>query len=265
MRVKLLGMEVSFEIIEHEEEVDGETKLVSFLRHERFIDWFPLLADLGIKILLWDQTWRYGFDRLPDGTIEVYHRCEHFTGPWPIRLIVAIHQRYVQWGCEKFINGDSFGTEDLDRQQEELACIPLHVVKTFVGKLRAEKAKALEAQRKEVGRDPASIEKAEAELQQLDKLSEQAASSISVAKRPLERTSSSSRRRAAAKKLVVGDAATQEVLSMAMQEAKGNLAVKAAVNELVNTPELQWSGRSTTKIRKKEGPSVSQERQAATS
>merc|ERR1719478_503309 len=55
--VRGLGMEVSFEIIQQEAEVDGESKPVSFQRHERFVDWFPLLNELGIKVMLWDQTW----------------------------------------------------------------------------------------------------------------------------------------------------------------------------------------------------------------
>ena len=132
-RVRLLGMDVSFEITQQEEEIDGETKPTSFMRHERFIDWVPLFADWGYKQLLWDQTWTYGFDRLEDGTIEVYHRGENFKGPWPIRMVVFLHQKYVIWACEKFINGDAFGSEDLDRQQEQLACMPLHIFRNFVG------------------------------------------------------------------------------------------------------------------------------------
>ena len=52
-RVKSLGMDVSFEIIQQEEEIDGETKPTSFMRHERFIDWVPLINDwFNIKIML---------------------------------------------------------------------------------------------------------------------------------------------------------------------------------------------------------------------
>lgn len=246
-RVKLLGMEVSFEIIEQEEEVDGESRIVSFIRHERFIDWFPLLADLGVKVLLWDQTWKYGFETLPDGSIEVYHRCESFTGPWPIRLIVLIHQLYVKWACEKYINGESFGTEDLDRQQEELACIPLHAVRTFIGKLRAEKEKSLEAKRKDVSQDASRIQEEEVELQRLQSLSERA-HTITVARRPLSR-SMSSKSGVKSTKLVVSDAATQEVLASAMKEAKGNLAIKAAVDELIQNRSESKETRTRTHTR----------------
>jgi len=89
--------------------------------------------------MLWDQTWTYGFNRHEDGTVEVYHHGEKFVGPWPIRLIVFFHQHYVLWACEKYINGDAFGTDDIDLQQEELACLPLHVFKEFIAKLRAGK------------------------------------------------------------------------------------------------------------------------------
>jgi hypothetical protein len=86
MLVQLVGMEVSFEIIETEiETADGETVVASFSRHERFINYVPLLPDLfGIKILLWDQTWDFGYNRLADGRLEVHHKGEKFHGPWPV-------------------------------------------------------------------------------------------------------------------------------------------------------------------------------------
>merc|ERR1712151_705045 len=101
-------MDVSFEILEQEgEDANGNTVLTAFTRHERFIDWFPLLADMGLKILLWDQTWNYGFTKNEDGTYEVFHHGENFYGPWPVRLIVFLHQRYVLWACERYINGEA--------------------------------------------------------------------------------------------------------------------------------------------------------------
>jgi len=130
-RVKNLGMEVSFEIKQEESEIDGETKTTTFMRHERFIDWVPGLSDYGVKVLLWDQTWTYGFRRLPSGTVEVFHRGEKFHGPWPIRLIVFFHQFYVIWACEKWINSDLFGSEveDIDKQQDAVRCIIFHAAK----------------------------------------------------------------------------------------------------------------------------------------
>merc|ERR1711907_350281 len=181
--MKYLGMEVSFEIIEHEEEIDGEDKVTSFLRHERFIDWMPLLNDLGVKLLLWDQTWSFGFDRREDGKFEVYHHGDRFHGPWPIRLAIALHHRYVLWACEKFINGASFGTDDIDKQQEELACVPLAVYKQFFAKLQKEKERAIEVQSNDPSCTPADVAKAKEGLEKLKMLSEAQSSTISIAKR----------------------------------------------------------------------------------
>ena len=58
---------------------------------------------------------------------QVHHRGEKFYGPWPVRLAISLHQRYVLWACDKFINSPAFGTGDIDRQEEELATIPLAV------------------------------------------------------------------------------------------------------------------------------------------
>ena len=77
MNVKYVGMEVSFEIIEEEDEDDD--MIVSFSRHERFKNYVPLLADMGIKIRLWDQTWNYGYK--VRGVPERYRRCEHAPRP----------------------------------------------------------------------------------------------------------------------------------------------------------------------------------------
>jgi hypothetical protein len=135
LNVKGLGMEVSFEIIKQEEEIDGEEVMTHFCRHERFIDWVPLLNELGTKILLWDQTWKFEFDRLENGDYEVTHKCTKFTGPFPVRAVVWLHQKYVIWACEKYINKTDFGVEDadIDQQQEIIANIPKHLVKEYSG------------------------------------------------------------------------------------------------------------------------------------
>lgn len=257
MRVKLLGMEVSFEIIETEEEQeDGEMMVTKFLRHERFIDWVPLLADLGVKIPLWDQTWKYGFDRRPDGSVEVYHHGVKFNGPWFIRIIVFFHQRYVLWACERFINGDSFGTDDLDKQQEQLACIPLSVFHDFVGKLKREQQKDLEAERKSAVRDEKAIAQRESAIKKLETLEQSKESTISVAKRDV--LSSFGGGGAESVKLVVGNTSTQDALADAMKDAKGNRNVNAAMQELMGTPGLKWEGRATqSRIAKRQSMRVS--------
>lgn len=241
-RVKLLGMEVSFEIMEKEETVNGETKLTSFMRHERFIDWVPVLADFGYKILLWDQTWTYGFNRLDDGSIEVYHHGEKFRGPWPIRLIVFVHQYYVCWACEKYINGDAFGTEDIDKQQEELACMPLHVFHEFIAKLQAEKARSLQELQNEAVLDTKAISETSEALQKLSDLSRRDKSSISVVKR---QAASGSVAGQVALKIVTEDAATQDALASAMKDSKGSTdsAVKGAMKEALRNPDLEFKER----------------------
>jgi hypothetical protein len=256
-RVKLLGMEVSFEIIEQEEETeDGDARIASFNRHERFVDWVPILADWGIKILLWDQTWNYGFNRLEDGSIEVYHCGERFYGPWPVRMVVFLHQRYVLWACEKYINGESFGTEDIDAQLDEMACLPLHVFKSFLAKLRAEKERSLESANRQPIRDEEDIAKTTSVLEKLDRLEQQGESTIKVARRPM----SGSGADAVATKLVVADKVTQEALQAALKDAKGNREVNAAMQELCKHPELEWKGRPPSKVRSRKQDELGQRR-----
>lgn len=133
MIVKQLGMEAVFQIYEEDEEDDnGEAQRKSFKRYERFLDYVPILADYGIKWLLWDQTWTFGFKRIESGKhagkLEVYHRGEYFYGPWPVRLIVFVHQRYVIWACQKFVNNEAFASDEDgadDRREKRLECMLL--------------------------------------------------------------------------------------------------------------------------------------------
>merc|ERR1712166_25946 len=134
------GLEVSFVLTETEEDTTGDGELdtvAAFQRHERFINHVPLLPYIGIKILLWDQTWNYGYKRRSDGSSEVYHHGESFYGPFPVRLVVAIHQRYVLWACEKHVNSDVFGGDDIDYDalEEQIAFIPAYAFKKFIHKM----------------------------------------------------------------------------------------------------------------------------------
>jgi len=204
--------------------------------------------------LLWDQTWDFGFRTLDDGAIEVYHRGERFKGPWPVRLVVFLHQRYVLWGAEKYINGDSFGTEDIDAQLDEMACLPLHVFKRFLGRLKAEKARDLEAAENAAVKDEAAIAKARTALSTLDKLAERDKPTISVARRPVSMPGAPDRAqtREPAMKLVVADKETQEALSSAMHDARENRAVNMAMQELYKDPELEFKGRPSSKVRSRQ-------------
>jgi hypothetical protein len=139
MIVSKLGMEVAFQIFHEEEQVDGQDEpRKSFRRYERFIDYFPILNEWGHKILLWDQTWTYGFRQLEDGKVEVYHHGHEFTGPWPIRVIVWLHQRYVLWACERLVNSEAFcsATEIecvdeywAEKKEQMMDCMPLVALK----------------------------------------------------------------------------------------------------------------------------------------
>lgn len=217
------------------------------MRHERFIDWVPFLSQLELpwggyrnrknycKILLWDQTWTYGFKRLNDGTYEVYHHGEKFLGPWPVRLMVFFHQYYVLWACEKHINGEAFGDEDLmDRAQEELACIPIHAFKQFIGGLTEEKKKSLETLKKS-GASSEKIAKIEDTLKQLDELAQRNESSLSVAKVPIAKPGAL--QRTATVKMIPQDKATREVLEEAMKDDQNSLL------EVVN--DLEFKKRPT--------------------
>jgi hypothetical protein len=128
MIVKKLGMEAVFQIYEEEEEDEesGEQVRKSFKRYERFLDYVPFLADFEYKFLLWDQTWTFGFRRKENGKYEVYHKGEYFQGPWPIRVIVFFHQRYVLWACKKFICNEAFANEEDgadERREKRLECM----------------------------------------------------------------------------------------------------------------------------------------------
>jgi hypothetical protein len=132
MIVKSLGMTAAFEIMEEEEEIEGEARRTTFKRYERFVDYVPILSDFGYKILLWDQTWTFGFRRLEDGQYEVYHKGHKFVGPWPVRVIVWFHQRYVLRACERYVNSMSFASEEddaIDRREAMLECMPMALMK----------------------------------------------------------------------------------------------------------------------------------------
>lgn len=243
-KVKSLGMEVSFEIIQTEEEIDGETVPTTFQRHERFIDWVPLIDEwFNLKFMLWDQIWTYGFKRLDNGKYEVYHHGEKFVGPWPIRIIVFFHQYYVLWGCEKFINGQAFGTEDLDKIEEELAFIPLVAYKDLMRKLETETLQTLEGMKSERRPDRAAIQEELKKLEKIKELQDRDKSTITVAKRP---GGSGSMARSATVKVIAEDKQTAELINAAMQDRS------KAVGEMLQQPGLEFKKRSTTdkKIKK---------------
>lgn len=245
---KYMGLEVSFEIIEQEEEDDnGDDVLTSFRRHERFIDWMPLLYDLGVKILLWDQTLNFGFERQEDGKYKVFHQCEEFIGPWPVRVCIEVYQRYLIWACQKYINGKNFGTEDIDAQLEEMAFLPGHVAKDFFLKLKGQKEKQVESSKNDPSCSQEDLKKQQEELDKLTALAEQDAPKIAVAKRPVNAPGGQG---AETVKLVVKDKDTQAAIESAYKDAKGNHAVNDAMRDLTKDQDLEWKPRETGTLRR---------------
>ena len=144
-------MEVNFRFTEEEVDTtgDGEADTVgAFNKRERFLAYVPGLYSLGLKVLLFDQTWDYGYHRRSDGTCEVYHRGESFHGPFMVLPIVWLHQGvYGIWATEKYINGPEFGSEEdgaWEKAEEKLKNIPKHVFHEFIGRLKASKKASLE-------------------------------------------------------------------------------------------------------------------------
>merc|ERR1719353_1584802 len=91
------AMEISFEITEKEEETESGEKVVAFFqKEERFKNFIPFT-----RFLMWDQTQCYGYNRLENGTVEIFHRGEQFYGPLAVRLVVMLHAYYVIWATEK--------------------------------------------------------------------------------------------------------------------------------------------------------------------
>lgn len=266
--VKHFGMEVSFEIIEQQEEAaDGEQHLVSFVRHERFIDWAPFLNEYGIKLMLWDQTWKYGFKRLEDGKLQVFHEGERFYGPWPIRVLIFFHQYYVLWACEKFINSDVFGTDDLDTQEEMKAELPKYILKNILAKLRGVKEKRLANLESEPLHDEDAIAQLKSKIDKLKRL-ENTNSTIALVKgqygiMPYASNKGIIKKRSRIKrrfqrvdpgpKIIVDDSEMHDALQEAVKEAKENEAVNTAMQELVQTAELEWKLRPASMSRKTEG------------
>lgn len=234
-KVKYFGMEVAFQI-ETEEEGDD---LLSFKRRERFIDWVPILDELGRKFLLWDQTWTYGFKKLENGAIEVYHEGEKFIGPWPIRMIVFFHQYYVLWACEKHINSEAFGNEDkMDEAQEQMACIPIHVMKEIVGSARLNAQQSLkELMETNTSKDRPKIKRTTQRIRHLDELAAKEPKSVSVVMRPKVQGSTGGEMGV---KFVAKDEATQAALS-SMMEGNGNDS--DMLQKILTSPDLEFKPR----------------------
>lgn len=123
------AMEISFTIEEREEVIDGEKVTVFLEKRERFKNFLP-----WTRFLMWDQTQCYGYNRLEDGQLEVFHRGDVFNGPLPVRMLVNLHARYVIWATEKHINSSAFGTSDLELQEKQRSNVVGHVMRRALGR-----------------------------------------------------------------------------------------------------------------------------------
>ena len=161
---------VSMEFDDREEQITGddgasmETVVAHFNKRERFHNVF-----CGFTI--WDMVLNFGYNRRSDGTCEVYHTGESFSGPFPVRFLFWLHGKYVIWATQKFIDGNLFLDENrLDEKEAQRRNIPMHVFNGFLEQLARDverelalqKAKSLPTARHEATLD--SLRKHQSEL-----------------------------------------------------------------------------------------------------
>eukprot|EP00522_Entomoneis_paludosa_P013744 CAMPEP_0172444010 /NCGR_PEP_ID=MMETSP1065-20121228/4163_1 /TAXON_ID=265537 /ORGANISM="Amphiprora paludosa, Strain CCMP125" /LENGTH=673 /DNA_ID=CAMNT_0013194427 /DNA_START=19 /DNA_END=2040 /DNA_ORIENTATION=+ len=117
-------------VFSDEEDDDGTTKW--FNKRERFRDVF-----LGFTC--WDMVTNFGFEKLPDGRVMVYHHGEYFSGSIPpisllVRLVFGIHARWVAWATEHHINHYAFQNDnefDEHLENESREALPLFLLKNY--------------------------------------------------------------------------------------------------------------------------------------
>ncbi|KAL3942952.1 MAG: hypothetical protein SGBAC_002941 [Bacillariaceae sp.] len=214
-----LEISVDFDETEIDTNGDGEPDTLSwFNKKESFRDFAPSFLG-GFK--LWEMTQNFGYHWRADGTCEVYHHGEHFEGFFPIRLLFAIHSRYVIWATEKYINSDAFGAEDRETDLEvQRQNIPFHVFKRFVEGLAVELAKAKDSpsstaeQKKEI----------EVTLRRLKTISDVSAGSqedtelAQTAILPRMRTLRSRKTKVTKAILIIDDKETKDTIKTAMEQ-----------------------------------------------
>jgi len=221
------SMLIQFDITEKTVKTDDGKEVVGFFnKRERFVNYVPFSAALGLPILLWDQTQNYGFQRLKDGSMRVSHQGESFYGPWPIVYAVKLHAAYVAWATEKHINSELFGTEDLEAVEEQRSNIPAMALNQFTSKLQTQMEGAI-AQMKQRNENTTEAEAGLAKLQKLNK-TKSTKSTITVAtKKRLQRTSS---------RIEATDPEAQKAITQALavvSKVEGGQAAQAALQEMM--------------------------------
>ena len=221
-------MQISFDITEKEEQIDGKDVVTLFNKRERFINYIPYT-----HWMMWDQVQNYGYRRLPDGTLEVSHQGEHFYGPWPIRLLVQLHAYYVIWATEKHINSPVFGVGSLEDQEHQRSNIPLHVAKEWLETLQKSQETSVSHSRLQRTKSVADREAHETNQRTLSTL------------KRLQRTNTTisvERKFDGTVKITADDPEAQAAIKHALKSIKtsqGNEAAADALNALLKNPEVQ--------------------------
>jgi hypothetical protein len=217
-------LEVSIDFDEREEDIDGDgvpDTIAWFNKREHFRDMAPLF--LG-GFTLWEMSQNFGYQRLDDGTCEIYHHGENFKGLFPIRLLFQMHARYVAWATERYINSEAFGSENLEEKAEELRQnIPLHVFTEFLEGLTHEVEKA----KSDSKGDPKKQGELEVTLQRLKTISTMEHHTTM----PRLRTLRSHKTNVAQVQLVLDDEETKDTIRTAMKQI-GSTKKEGPVSEI---------------------------------
>ena len=132
----LSNMVVSMQFDErNEEDEDGEEATVCFNKKERF-----KCTDALFGYTLWEMVQNFGYSQREDGTCEVYHYGQKWSGPFFIRLVFQMHARYVIWATEQHVNSERFlGKEETtDEEIAQRHNIPFHLLGQFMEGLQAD-------------------------------------------------------------------------------------------------------------------------------
>ena len=115
------------------DEQDDDGKIKWFNKRERFKDVF-------MGYTCWDMVTNFGFERLPDGRVMVYHHGEYFDSSFPpfsliVRFVFGFHSRWVAWAADHHINHYAFveNENELEEawEEESRADMPLFLIKNY--------------------------------------------------------------------------------------------------------------------------------------
>ena len=216
-----LEVSIDFDEVEEDTSGDGELDTIAwFNKRETFEDKSPLLGGTT----LWRMTQNFGYHRLHNGNVEVYHNGEHFKGLFPIRLLFQAHAAYTFWATQRFITSEEFGSEEWEDEAEEIRQnVPASVLKEFIRSLASD----LEALKNT--RDEKYIDQYDDTIKKLEEVSTDERKSNLAHFTTMRRRNSS----LVHVKLTVDDEKTQQAIGTALHqlgEAKGD---KSAAIEAV--------------------------------